>query len=118
MKINTESSLSFEKVNMKGADNVEMKILIGPNESSDNIIMRHFSIGASGNTPRHTHNYEHVVRVVKNKGIFHDAEGNKHELAEGQSLFIAPNELHQFLNPNEEAFEFLCIIPNPEKIEP
>jgi quercetin dioxygenase-like cupin family protein len=115
MIINQESELHFAPVDMPGAQNVQMRILIGPRDGSNDIIMRHFSIAQSGETPRHSHDYEHVVRIVRNRGIFHDAQGQKHEVAEGQSLFVAPNETHQFLNPNAEPFEFLCIIPNPER---
>ncbi len=44
-----------------------------------------------------------------------DENGNEHEVRKGQSLFVKPNEKHQFRNPYNEDFEFTCIIPNPEK---
>lgn len=117
MKINQEKNIAFYAVDMEGAKSVDMRVLIGPNDASDNIIMRQFAIQGQGHTPRHRHNYEHVVRVLSNHGVFIDEAGNEHPLAPGQSLYVAPNELHQFVNPNNEPFEFLCIIPNPAKIE-
>jgi quercetin dioxygenase-like cupin family protein len=115
MKINNNDDILATEVKMDGAKDVKMKILIGLNEESENIIMRHFIIAPGGNTPFHQHNYEHVVKIESNKGIAVDENGNGHEVRKGQSLFVKPNELHQFRNPFSEDFEFTCIIPNPNK---
>lgn len=115
MKINNNEEIVAAEVNMEGAKEVKMKILIGPVDGSENIIMRHFIVAPGGNTPFHQHNYEHVVKIEKNKGIAVDENGVEHEIAEGQSLFVEPNVMHQFRNPFEKDFEFLCIIPNPDK---
>jgi quercetin dioxygenase-like cupin family protein len=115
MKINNNDEIPASEVKMEGAANVRMKILIGLNDQSDNIIMRHFIIAPGGNTPWHQHNYEHVVKVEKNRGLAIDEKGNEIEVKSGQSLFVKPNEMHQFKNPFGEDFEFICIIPNPEK---
>ncbi len=40
MKINNNSELPANEVQMEGADKVRMRILIGPGDGSDNIIMR------------------------------------------------------------------------------
>lgn len=117
MKINNNNEITFAEVQMEGARNVKMKILIGLKDESDNIIMRHFIISPGGNTPYHQHNYEHVIKIEKNRGIAVDENGKEYEVKEGQSLFVKPNEKHQFRNPFTEDFEFLCIIPGPEKIK-
>jgi quercetin dioxygenase-like cupin family protein len=115
MKINNNEELVAATVEMEGAKEVKMKILIGTGDGSENIIMRHFIVAPGGNTPYHQHNYEHVVKIEKNKGIAVDENGIEYEIAEGQSLFVEPNVMHQFRNPFNEDFEFLCIIPNPDK---
>jgi quercetin dioxygenase-like cupin family protein len=115
MKINNNEEITASEVKMEGARNVRMKILIGLNEESDNIIMRHFIVAPGGNTPLHRHNYEHVVKIESNRGIAIDESGKEHIVSKGQSLFVKPNELHQFRNPFNEDFEFTCIIPNPDK---
>jgi quercetin dioxygenase-like cupin family protein len=115
MKINNNDQIQASEVKMEGAANVKMKILIGVNDQSENIIMRHFIIAPGGNTPWHRHNYEHVVKIEKNRGLAIDENGNEIEVKPGQSLFVKPNEMHQFKNPFGEDFEFICIIPNPEK---
>ncbi len=115
MKINNNKELVAHEVSMEGAKDVKMKILVGPADGSDNIIMRHFIIAPGGNTPFHQHNYEHVVKIESNRGIAVDENEKEFEVKKGQSLFVKPNELHQFRNPFNEDFEFTCIIPNPEK---
>jgi len=112
MKINDNDKIHAAGVQMEGAKDVTMKILIGPDDESNGIIMRQFKISPGGNTPRHHHNYEHVIKVESNRGILVDEDGIEHELKKGQSAFVKPNELHQFKNPFGEDFEFLCIIPN------
>lgn len=116
MKINNNEELFASEVQMEGAKDVKMKILIGLNEGSENIILRHFFIAHGGNTPFHQHNYEHVVKIERNKGIVVDENGNEFEIKKGQSLFVKANEKHQFKNPFKEDFEFLCIIPNQAKL--
>lgn len=113
MKINNNGEIFAPEVQMEGASNVRMKILIGPEDGSGNIVMRHFFVAPGGNTPFHSHNYEHVIKIERGHGIAVDEKGVEHEVAVGQSLFVKPGDLHQFKNPFGEAFEFLCIIPNP-----
>ncbi len=94
---------------------VRKKVLIGPEDGSDQIIMRRFIVQGGGNTPLHTHDFEHVVKIESGQGIVVDNEGNEHRAAAGNSLFIPANEKHQFRNPGSQPFQFLCIILNPEQ---
>ena len=59
-----EDSVKEEKVK-----NVKRKILIGPDDGSHNIIMRHFKVLPEGNTPFHSHDHEHVVKIENGKGM-------------------------------------------------
>jgi len=115
MKIKRDSLIEDKAVEMEGAKDVTMKILIGQNEGSENIIMRYFVIQPGGHTPFHNHPYEHVIKVEKGQGIAVDASKKEHVISVGQSLFVEPNEKHQFKNISKETLELVCIIPNPEK---
>jgi quercetin dioxygenase-like cupin family protein len=112
MKVNNNEKIIAREVEMEGAVKVKMKIIIGTDYGSQNIIMRHFIIAPGGNTPYHQHNYEHLVKVEKNFGIVVDEKGNEQKIEPGQSVFVKPGEKHQFRNPFSEDFEFTCIIPN------
>lgn len=115
MKIKRDSSIEDKTVEMEGARDVTMKILIGQNEGSGNIIMRYFKIQPGGHTPFHNHPYEHVIKVEKGKGVAVDAGKKEHEISAGQSLFVEPDEKHQFKNTSGEILELVCIIPNQDK---
>ncbi len=91
------------------------KILIGPEDGSHNIIMRHFKVLPGGHTPFHSHDHEHVVKIEKGKGIVVRETGEEVLVSQEQSLLVEGNETHQFKNPFSETFEFLCIILNPKK---
>ena len=99
----------------QGITKVTRKILIGPDDGSENIILRHFKVLPGGNTPYHRHDIEHIVKIEKGKGVIVTETGEEIVVSEGQSVFIESNDKHQFKNPFQEPFEFLCVILNPEK---
>ena len=115
MQINKNVDVSEINVQSEGVKNVTMKILIGPDDGSNNLIMRCFKILQNGHTPRHKHPHEHIVKIEKGKGVVIDGEGNQHEVSPGRSIFVKSNEEHQFKNPYPEPFEFICNILNPER---
>lgn len=116
MIIKKESDVSEVPVEEEGIKNVTRKILIGPVDGSHNIIMRHFKVLPEGHTPFHSHDHEHVVKIEKGRGVVIDEQGRENSVSPGQSLLIEGNQKHQFKNPFNEPFEFLCIIINPEKV--
>lgn len=115
MIIKKDSEIPEEFMEEEGVKNVIRRILIGPQDGSSNIIMRYFKVLPGGNTPHHSHSHEHVVKIEKGKGIVIDDLGKENIVTEGQSFLIEGNKKHQFKNPYEEPFEFLCMIPNPER---
>ena len=101
-------------VEEEGIKNVTRKILIGPDDGSSKIVMRRFKVLAEGHTPFHSHEHEHVVKIEKGRGVVVDENGEDITVSQGQSLLIEKNKNHQFKNPFQEPFEFLCIIINPD----
>lgn len=100
------------EINLGNAEikDVLLRVLIGPDDGSNNMVMRYFTVLPGGHTPFHSHEFEHVIRIVRGKGIVQDEEGKEITLEEGQSLFVAEGEKHQFINPFQQPFGFLCII--------
>ena len=72
--------------------------------------MRHFSVEPGGHTPRHHHDYEHQVVVLKGRGEAFD-QGETREISEGDVIFVGADDEHQFLNTGETPLEFLCLVP-------
>jgi quercetin dioxygenase-like cupin family protein len=112
MKINKTADIESKKVSIPGAENVTIQMLVGPDDGSKNIAMRKFTVAPGGHTPRHSHNYEHVIKIENNKGFYIDKDGKKHEVSEGDCFQVKANDLHQFQNPHDKPLEFLCIILN------
>ena len=115
MKIKNDIDVPEVFLQEEGIQNVSRKILIGPEDGSSHIIMRYFKVLPEGNTPFHSHRFEHIVKIEKGKGLIINEYGEEIPVSQGQSVFIEMDEKHQFKNPHEESFEFLCVILNPEK---
>jgi len=109
-KIDDVTKTSIEDNMTKG---VTRQILLGIEEGSTNIIMRLFTVAPRGHSPLHTHDYEHLVKVEKGRGIvIHESE--EKEIMTGDVVYVKPNEKHQFRNPFDEELQFICVIPNKE----
>lgn len=98
-------------VQMEGAHGVSKKVPIGAQEGWDGYTLRTFTLEPGGHTPKHTHDWEHVNYVIKGKGRLL-VDGEVQDIKEKDFAFVPPNTEHQFTNPHEEAFEFICIVPN------
>lgn len=96
-----------EKVEMEGAKNAFIRWLIkGPN-----FHLRYFRIESGGNSPRHSHNYEHEIFFLKGTGKVY-IDGEEFKVEENFFVFVPPNKEHQIINIGDNDLEFLCIIPN------
>jgi quercetin dioxygenase-like cupin family protein len=109
-----DNEIKIEYLEDENVHNVQKKVLIGPEDGSNHIIMRRFKVTSGGFTPHHTHDFEHVVRIEKGKGIVINESGEEIIISKGDSVFINNNEKHQFKNPYKKPLEFLCIILNQE----
>lgn len=115
MKIKRNDKVNEIEVVAEGYKGIRKKILIGSDDGSKNIIVRYFTVAPGGHSAKHRHNWEHLVKIEAGKGIVIDKDGKRIEVTERHSVFVEPNEMHQFENPFEENFEFTCTIPNIEK---
>jgi len=95
---------------MEGIDGAVKNILIGENEGASHFIMRYFQLAPGGHSRLEQHAHQHEVIILKGKGIVQIGEV-KHTVAPFDAIFIAGNELHQFSNPHDEGFGFVCVIP-------
>lgn len=96
--------------------NTFIRVLISEDDGAPNFRLRHLTVEPGGHTPLHTHDWEHENYMIKGKGIL-VSEDKEVEVEPGMFSYVAPNELHQFKNPYDEPFEFLCLIPVPEDDE-
>jgi len=109
-----------KKVNFKDVEGaspeetkgVDFRQLIAKDMDPPNFYMRLFDIAPGGHTPKHAHEWEHEVFVVKGKGKI-VLDGVEEKLSEGDAVYVEPEELHQFVNSSSSTLRLICIIPKP-----
>ena len=110
MKIAKADHIDPKPVDMEGAKDVAMRLLIHEADGAPNFFMRQFNISPGGHTPHHQHDWEHEVYVLAGSGTVVSPEGQK-PITAGDCVFVPPGEPHQFVNASAEELKFLCLIP-------
>ncbi|HOJ02186.1 MAG TPA: cupin domain-containing protein [Anaerolineaceae bacterium] len=104
------NSIQPQEITMEGIAGVTKHILIGRDDQSPHYIMRFFWLEPGGHSMLERHPQEHGVIVLKGKGTIQIGE-KVSEVHPYDVAFISPDELHQFNNPYDEPFGFICVIP-------
>lgn len=108
---------NIEEKNLDNGQDIKktgMRVLISEKDGAPNFRLRYFTVQPGGHTPWHKHDWEHENYFVKGRGIL-VTEDKEIEVGPEMFSYVAPGELHQFKNPYDEPFEFLCLIPVPKK---
>ena len=111
MPVRKYDEIEANKVEMEGAENVYKKVPIGQKEGWSDYTMRTFTIGPGGHSPRHSHDWEHVNYVIQGKGRLM-IDDKEQDVNERDFAFVPANIEHQYSNPYDKDFEFICIVPN------
>ncbi|MCK5787209.1 MAG: cupin domain-containing protein [Candidatus Sabulitectum sp.] len=99
-----------QRIDAEGAVGVSKRVLISEADGAPNFIMRQFVIEPGGNTPYHTHDWEHVIYVLSGQGHVRHSHG-KYGIEAGSVALVLPDEEHGFVNTGDEPLIFLCSIP-------
>lgn len=110
MTVRHFSEIDNKKIEVEGALGVNKRVLIGESDGAPNFIMRMFSINPGGNTPFHTHDWEHEVYVLSGTGKLKQSDGAI-DIGPGYAILVLPNEEHGFVNTGKDDLVFLCSIP-------
>jgi quercetin dioxygenase-like cupin family protein len=98
----------FETDQVKG---IAARVLIGKQDGAVNFCMRIFEIASGGNTPRHSHNWEHEMFIHSGSGELY-GNGKWNSIASGTAVFIPSNEEHQMRNTGKDPLIVLCLVPS------
>ncbi len=90
--------------------NVMKQVLVGPEQGWQGWVMRQFTIGAEGYTPRHTHPWPHINYIVSGQGILF-LDGQECQIKAGSVAYVPDNSEHQFKNSGAEDLVLICIVP-------
>ncbi|MDD3467464.1 MAG: cupin domain-containing protein [Campylobacterales bacterium] len=105
-----------ELMPQKAGQGVSMRMLLSPSEAP-NFAMRNFVIEAGGYMPVHTNTVEHEQYVLSGKAAVQIGD-KEIEAKAGDVLMIPAGVPHGYKTIGDEAYSFLCLVPNIEdKIE-
>jgi quercetin dioxygenase-like cupin family protein len=106
------SKEDVEGTRPEGTKGVTFRQLLAKNVDAPNFYLRLFEVEPGGNTPRHSHAWEHEVFVVSGLGKI-VLENSESALSEGDAVLVHPNEIHQFVNDSPSLMRMICVIPRP-----
>ncbi len=99
-------------VAMEGACGVKAQKPISTADGTPLFSFRVFTIEPGGNTPYHTHPWEHVNYIISGSGALVDSEGNETALTTGDFALVDPEEKHCYKNTGTEAdLVMICAVP-------
>ena len=113
MIVRQPKDVDSQIMQMPGAKDVSMQLMIGREDKAPNFAMRLFTVHPGGHTPLHTHNYEHEVMIVEGKAEAISGEDGSIStpVSAGDVVLVLPNEMHQFKNNSDAIMKFMCLVP-------
>lgn len=90
--------------------NVTKQVLVGPGQGWDSHVMRVFTVGKNGYTPKHSHSWPHINYIISGEGTLY-VDGTEYPVQAGGTAFVPGGSEHQFRQKGEEDFTFICIVP-------
>ena len=98
-------------VDLSAYEGVEKQVVLGPEDGSEEIVLRYFTVAPGGSTPYHIHDWPHLVKIEAGSGVTVDVDGNETPVHAGNFVYVEDNEKHQFRNTGSEPLAFICIVP-------
>ena len=101
--------VTYDKPTVKG---VSKRVLIGPKDGAHGFAMRYFEVQPGGNSAFEHHPEIHQVYVLRGRGrVLLGAKW--HDIAEGDVIYIEPEEQHQLQAAPDASLGFICVAPRP-----
>ena len=88
---------------------VVRSVLAGVDGDRTAFQVRYFEISPGGFSSREYHRHEHVVVVMRGRGEVW-LDGTWHAVGFGDTVYVAPHDVHQLRNTGAEPFGFLCVV--------
>jgi len=112
MKVIAIDQVEKKKVQMEGAYGVWKQLPLGSKDGAPVYSYRVFTVEPGGNTPFHSHPYEHMNFVIEGEGLLVNEAGEERQMKEGYFALVSPNERHQYKNiSSDKVFRMICGVP-------
>jgi quercetin dioxygenase-like cupin family protein len=110
MKVVQYAEVEATYFNNDKAKDVAARVVLGKADGADNFCMRVFEISGGGNTPKHSHDWEHEMFIHHGEGeVYGNSRWNR--VKAGNVLFIPCNEEHQIRNSGKDTLIVVCLVP-------
>ena len=112
MKIIAIDRVEKKKVHMDGANGAWKQLPLGNADGAPVYSYRVFTLEPEGNTPYHSHPYEHMNFIIEGEGVLVNEAGEEQPLRVGDFALVKPNEKHQYKNKSsDKIFRMICGVP-------
>ncbi len=85
------------------------KVLVGDSLKTKSHV-RYFEIAPGGRSSFERHKHEHIVIGIRGRGKVL-LDNRSHKIGFLDVVYVSPDTPHQFLNPFNEPFGFICVVP-------
>jgi quercetin dioxygenase-like cupin family protein len=109
MLIRNIDDIERRPVDMPGAEDVTMAMMVGRADGAPTFALRQFVVAPGGHTPRHSHDYEHEVFIISGAGTVL-LDGEQRPINAGDVIYVPADHEHQFKAP-DQPLRFLCLVP-------
>lgn len=110
MYVKKRSEIDKKSFNTDTMKNVQKQVLIGGAQGWESHVMRMFTLGRDGFSPKHNHPWDHMVYIVKGEGLIH-IDGTDYPVTGDSVAFVPGGTEHQFLQSGKDELVFMCIVP-------
>jgi quercetin dioxygenase-like cupin family protein len=112
MKIISIDKVEVSGVKTEGANGAWKQLPLGSSDGTPVYSFRVFTLDPLGNTPYHSHPFEHMNYIIEGEGELMDEAGNRHPLRQGDFAFVKSGEKHQYRNASsDKIFKMICGVP-------
>ncbi len=112
MKIIGIDQVEKKKVVMEGATGAWKQLPLGSGDGVPVYSFRVFTVEPGGNTPYHSHPYEHMNFIIEGQGVLVNEAGEEKPLKAGDFALVSPDEKHQYRNNSKDGvFRMICGVP-------
>jgi len=112
MYINNYREIPAETTEVEG---LTVRWGINKEHGATNFSMRLLELAPSSSTPMHQHNSEHEIFVLVGMGSV-ETEDHAYPIRDGSVIYIAPNEVHRFINTGASILRMVDAVMFPFKV--
>ena len=107
----TVSDILPAEVNKDGFKGMSARYIWSADDGDQKFAMRMMEFEPHGHTSYHRHMEEHQFLFLEGAPVFVDENGKETKLKPGDTVYCAPDELHQIKNGGDGVMKMICMIP-------